>query len=152
MAIKETVLKLANTSVEALKKVEQAVIKPAGTTTSSTSRMVTLVSTKSFASQVKSENTVYCVKYDFNLAGGNVVLPKKCTLDFRGGTLKNGVLTGNDSTIHADRKVFKPRYKRGYRGQSRSTAYPGSFKDADLYKGCGGEFRFCSGLCSLGKR
>ena len=91
-----------------LAKLKDVVLTPVkrvlGTATDD--RVVTLAKGKDFASQVKKEDTWYIVKYDFDLGGVNVYLPKGCTLEFKGGTLHDGTLVGSDSTIHGDRKVF----------------------------------------------
>ena len=91
-------------SKELLTNVKEAVIKPSSSIKKE--RYVTLSNGKSFDKQVTRENTVYVLKYDFNLGGASVTLPKGCTLDFRGGTLSDGLIVGSDSTILADRKVF----------------------------------------------
>lgn len=83
------------------------------TASSAPSPVVTLSESRSFAAQVKAEDTIYVVKYDFDLEGESVTLPKGCTLEFKGGSLKNGVLVGQDSVIHADRRIFHGVSVRG---------------------------------------
>ena len=70
------------------------------------SRVVTLVSSTDFMKQVKNIDTIYVIKYDFDLKGETFELPKNCTLQFEGGTLKNGTLVGQDGIIIANRKIF----------------------------------------------
>lgn len=43
---------------------------------------------------INQPNQVYVVENDFDLDEDTVVLPKGCYLDFKGGTLRNGVLRG----------------------------------------------------------
>ena len=47
---------------------------------------------KTFAEQVTQANTIYEIRYDFNLDGGTVSLPDNCVLNFKGGLLSNGTL------------------------------------------------------------
>ena len=62
---------------------------------------------KSFAEQVTKENTIYEIRYDFNLNSSNIIIPNNCILKFEGGNLKNGILTGNNTIIIAHRiKIF----------------------------------------------
>lgn len=53
---------------------------------------VVLGKDKTFAEQVTQENTIYEIRYDFDLEGRNVSVPKKAIFDFRGGSLANGSL------------------------------------------------------------
>lgn len=53
---------------------------------------VVLGKDKTFAEQVTQENTIYEIRYDFDLEGRNVSVPKKAIFDFRGGSLANGRL------------------------------------------------------------
>lgn len=44
----------------------------------------------SFASQVTLPNTIYEIRYNFDLNGASVTIPTGCTLKFEGGKLTNG--------------------------------------------------------------
>lgn len=46
----------------------------------------------SFASQCKYENTIYDIRYDFNLNGASVTIPRGCVLKMNGGSINNGTL------------------------------------------------------------
>lgn len=46
-----------------------------------------------------SENTVYSVKKNYDLGGRTLVIPKGCTLSFDGGSIRNGILQGNDTKL-----------------------------------------------------
>lgn len=46
-----------------------------------------------------SENTIYELRYDFDLAGLNITLPNNCILKFDGGTISNGVLDLNGAMV-----------------------------------------------------
>lgn len=56
---------------------------------------VILRKNKSFAEQVIKENTIYEVRYEFDLNGQEVTVPERCILDFQGGSLNNGIVHGN---------------------------------------------------------
>lgn len=53
----------------------------------------------SFASQVTDTNTIYEIRYPFNLNGATVNIPAGCVLRFNGGKLANGTLEGNETEI-----------------------------------------------------
>lgn len=53
----------------------------------------------------KQENTIYHIQYDYNLQGETIFLPKNSTLKFDGGSISNGYLVGNNSSLVAD--VYK---------------------------------------------
>lgn len=44
---------------------------------------------------ISQANTVYEIRYDFDLSGATINIPENCTLDFQGGSLKNGTLNGD---------------------------------------------------------
>ena len=56
---------------------------------------------KSFAEQLTQTNTIYEIRYNFDLDGASVTIPENCVLKFEGGSLRNGVLTGDKTTIEA---------------------------------------------------
>ena len=47
---------------------------------------------KSLAEQVTKKNTIYEIRYDFDLNGQEITIPEGCTLDFQGGSLSNGTI------------------------------------------------------------
>ena len=47
------------------------------------------------------ENTIYVIQYDFDLDGAEITIPANCVLEFEGGSLSNGTLTGNGTQIIA---------------------------------------------------
>lgn len=61
---------------------------------------VILRKNKTFASQVNKTNTIYEVKYDFDLDGAEVTIPANCVLQFTGGSVSNGTLNFTDTTIN----------------------------------------------------
>ena len=52
---------------------------------------------KTFAEQVTQANTIYEIRYDFDLDGGTVSLPDNCVLNFNGGSIYNGVICFNNT-------------------------------------------------------
>lgn len=69
---------------------------------------VILRKNKSFAEQVTKENTIYEIRYDFDLNGQEIIIPKGCTLKFNGGSISNGTINGDLYTIEALRfKIFE---------------------------------------------
>lgn len=51
---------------------------------------------KLFAEQLTQENTIYEIRYDFDLEDTAVIIPANCVLEFDGGSLSNGTLIGNE--------------------------------------------------------
>lgn len=48
---------------------------------------------------VNQPNTIYEIRYDFDLNGANIVIAENCILNFKGGTINNGVIVGNNTFI-----------------------------------------------------
>ena len=48
---------------------------------------------------VNEPDTVYEIRYDFDLDGKTVSVPEGCVLKFEGGSLDHGTLTGNDTVL-----------------------------------------------------
>lgn len=61
---------------------------------------------KSLAQQMKEKNTIYEIRYDFDLFGETLEIPEGCVLDFRGGSFSNGSLHLNNTEIVGNR-AFK---------------------------------------------
>ena len=61
---------------------------------------------KSFKEQVTQENTIYEIRYDFDLNGEEITIPEGCVLDFQGGSLSNGILSGAFITIAGLYKIY----------------------------------------------
>lgn len=57
---------------------------------------------KTFAEQVTQENTIYEIRYDFDLIGDTVKIPSNCILKFEGGKVYNGILEGDNTKIWAN--------------------------------------------------
>lgn len=54
---------------------------------------VVLRKNKTFAEQVTKGNTIYEIRYDYDLDGGEVTIPANCALKFNGGIISNGIFS-----------------------------------------------------------
>jgi hypothetical protein len=61
---------------------------------------------KSLTEQMTQENTIYEVRYDFDLNGEILNIPTNSILKFNGGTIINGTVNGDNSIIEANYGVF----------------------------------------------
>ena len=48
---------------------------------------------------IAEQNTIYVVEYNFNLQGETIVVPKNSVLWFQGGSINNGTLTFNNTSV-----------------------------------------------------
>lgn len=48
---------------------------------------------------INEPNTIYEIRYEFDLNDSEVIIPEKCIFKFEGGKLKNGILVGNNTII-----------------------------------------------------
>lgn len=55
---------------------------------------------------LKEKNTVYVVRYDFDLNGDSIVIPDKCVIRFDGGSLSNGTIIGSNTGLKYKGVVF----------------------------------------------
>lgn len=63
---------------------------------------------RSLAEQMVQENTIYEVRYDFDLGGATLEIPSNCILDFKGGSFNNGSITCADGIIiNSNSKIFE---------------------------------------------
>lgn len=51
---------------------------------------------------LSTPNTVYDIRYDFDLGGSEITVPERCTLKFRGGSIKNGTINLNNCIIKGE--------------------------------------------------
>lgn len=57
---------------------------------------------------INEENTIYVIRYDFDLNGKEIIIPEGCVLQFEGGSLSNGSINGNNTIIKSDiYNIFK---------------------------------------------
>lgn len=52
-------------------------------------------------SMVDEANTIYEIRYNFDLNGTTITVPTGCIFDFQGGSLSNGTIIGNNTIIKA---------------------------------------------------
>lgn len=57
------------------------------------------------SAMIGTNNTEYFIQYDYDLNGATVTLPANASLVFMGGSIKNGILVGNNTRIVAKRGV-----------------------------------------------
>lgn len=57
---------------------------------------------KSFAEQITKSNTIYEIRYNFDLNEEKIEIPTNCVLKFIGGTLSNGIIQGNNTLIKTE--------------------------------------------------
>ena len=60
---------------------------------------VILRQNKDFAEQVTKANTIYEIRYDFDLDNTSLTIPENCILSFNGGILKNGKIIGDKTRL-----------------------------------------------------
>lgn len=60
---------------------------------------------KPFKEQLIQSNTIYEIRYGFDLGGETVEIPENCTLKFDGGKLSNGVIVSSNTSISNDKEV-----------------------------------------------
>ena len=57
---------------------------------------------------INKANTRYIIQYDYDLDGATITIPAGCTLDFQGGSFRNGTLSGNHTYIQGGNPgIFK---------------------------------------------
>lgn len=61
---------------------------------------------KTFAEQLTQSNTIYEIRYDFNLGNDIVEIPNDSVLEFVGGYLSNGTIIGSNTQIVANRDII----------------------------------------------
>lgn len=50
---------------------------------------------------INEPNTIYEIRYDFDLNGATITIPENCTLKFEGGVLENGTVYGTNTRVQA---------------------------------------------------
>jgi len=51
------------------------------------------------------ENTIYIIQYDYDLNGKTITIPEGCVLEFDGGSLNNGIIVGQNTTLSKNVKI-----------------------------------------------
>ena len=65
---------------------------------------------------INESNTVYEIRYDFDLGGAEIIVPEGSTLKFEGGCIRNGILVGrkNSSIKATSQKIFSDVKFKGF--------------------------------------
>lgn len=61
---------------------------------------------KLFKEQLIQSNTIYEIRYNFDIGGEIVEIPENCTLKFEGGSVKNGTITLQNTLLLGDVQIF----------------------------------------------
>ena len=88
---------------------------------------------RTFSNQVTSPNTVYVIRYGFDLRGEKVVIPPNCVLKFSGGYVCNGALEFSDTYI-CGRKTKHILNNINVSGKIKGDCYAEWFVEDDLLK------------------
>lgn len=52
------------------------------------------------------KNTIYVIRYDYDIQGKTIVMPEGCVLEFEGGSIKNGCLKGAFQILDCWHRIF----------------------------------------------
>lgn len=55
---------------------------------------------------INKSNTIYEIRYDFDLNDEEIIIPENCILNFKGGKLYNGIIIGNNTNIIQSNKFI----------------------------------------------
>lgn len=55
---------------------------------------------------INQPNTIYEIRYDFDLNGKEITIPEGCVLQFEGGSLSNGIIEFNNTYLKEDIKIY----------------------------------------------
>lgn len=92
---------------------------------------------QTFAQQVTEQNTIYEIRYDFNLSGASVTIPAGSVLVFNGGRVRNGYLICSDGVkIYRGNFVDCPLLVRGNFEIRDSVSVIDTPKTGDRRDGC----------------
>lgn len=100
---------------------------------------------KTFAEQVTKANTIYEIRYDFDLDDETVEIPENCTLKFNGGSLRNGVIVSSNTSISNDKEVeifFNILLSGNWSGKARDTWFSYNAESRQHYDIISSLFKF----------
>ena len=86
---------LASAVQTSLERADEAAVRPYNTQSPDGMGYLVLDKDATFASQVTSTNTIYEIRYDYDLNGQTITPPAGCVLYFNGGSLTNGTINGD---------------------------------------------------------
>lgn len=92
---------------------------------------------------INQPDTIYEIRYDFDLNGAQITIPENCILKFDGGSLSNGIINCNNTIIQADPyNIFTNVEVKGTHSsganiewffRDKDEFYNNAFKDAITY-------------------
>ena len=85
--------------IELVKVDDKNIIKFKDRDTTKGKGYIILRTEEPIAEQMTQENTIYEIRYDFDLGGGTLDVPANCVLDFKGGSFKNGIMVGHNASL-----------------------------------------------------
>lgn len=91
--------------------------------------------------QMVNENTIYEVRYDFDLDGETLTIPEDSVLDFKGGSFYNGSIVGQDTVLSGlqDNIFDSVSFDGSFIGTIKDTA-------CDSFEECLSLAAYCSGI------
>lgn len=78
---------------------------------------------------INNINTVYEIRYDFDLNGQTINIPEGCVLQFEGGSISNGTLIGNDTILLGNINAISANLEGDY--LPSSYYYYGNWRNED---------------------
>ena len=97
---------------------------------------VILRKNKTFAEQVTKANTIYEIRYDFDLNGEKITIPEGCVLDFQGGSLSNGNIIANRISIINKVKFINIEGNISESQNNAHSSWFGEYKTSSINKAC----------------
>lgn len=96
-------------------------------------RYIELYDGVTFKEQVNNPFTIYEIKNEFDLNSETITIPEHCVLVFKGGSLKNGTIIGND-TKYCSKKTKSQCLKCNVRGAIDSIGFVVKASDIGMEK------------------
>ena len=78
---------------------------------------------------INSSNTIYIIQYDYDLNGQTITIPEGCVLQFKGGSISNGTLIGNDTILLGNINAISANLEGDY--LPSSYYYYGNWRNED---------------------
>ena len=94
---------------------------------------LSVVMCRANALEIKLPNTIYIIRYNYNLRGTSLILPKNSYLYILGGSLTNGTIVGNNTKlIFRDKCAFSNIKFKGTWDSTLYTIYDNEINSVDL--------------------
>ena len=98
---------LASAVQTSLVRADEAAVRPYNTQSPDGMGYLVMNKDATFASQVTTANTIYEIRYDYDLNGQTITIPDGCVLEFNGGSINNGIIDGNGCSVFGYRNCFR---------------------------------------------